>query len=209
MTTKRQADTITIRWNPVTDNGNVDFSFNNYLLDENGQSTEFVAPGERRNLRESIQEIAMRQITEAGVLADPITQEAIPALSGAGLMMLIKVTVNQIRDELDAQIRIEENPPSPTHSELTASPASVVADGATEAVLTAQLVNSNDELITWGGYPVRFDTNLGELVGEPVDNGDGTYTQSIRSTETGTATVTVLSDEVTLATTSVEFTEAI
>lgn len=209
MATKRQADTITIRWNPVTDNGNVDFSFNNYLLDENSQSTEFIAPGGKRITRESIQEIAMRQLTEAGALTDPITQEPIPALSGAGLMMLIKATVNQIRDELEVQIRIQENPPSHTHSELTASPTSVAADGATEAVLTAQLVDSNDELITWGGYPVRFDTNLGELVGEPVDNGDGTYTQSILSSETGTATVTVLSDEVTLATTSVEFTEVI
>lgn len=209
MATKRQADTITIRWNPVTDNGNVDFSFNNYLLDDNGQSTEFIAPGGKRITRESIQEIAMRQLTEAGALIDPITQEPISAISGAGLMMLIKATVNQIRDELENQIRIQENPPSHTHSELTASSASVAADGVTDAVLTAQLINSSDELITWGGYPVRLDTNLGELVGEPVDNGDGTYTQIIRSTEIGTATVTLLSDEVTLATTTVEFTEVI
>jgi hypothetical protein len=203
---KRFADNINIAWQPTTDDGKVDFRFNSYLLDSIGNTTDFIDPKQQNVRSEKINNVAQREI--AAGLVDPITQETLPALSGAGVIMLIKAVVEQVRQEMNNEILVNQNPPSETHSTVTIEPSTVPAD-ETEATITAQLKTDDGNLIEWGGYDITFFTTLGELVGENYDNGDGTYTQNIKSLESGTGEVSVILNDVeTITTTTVDFSEA-
>jgi adhesin/invasin len=78
--------------------------------------------------------------------------------------------------------------PSPATSTITASPASVPANGTSASTITVQLKDAGGNNISVGGHAVTLSTTLGTL-SAVTDNGNGTYTATLTSTTTGSATV--------------------
>ncbi|PVZ81748.1 hypothetical protein C9426_31650, partial [Serratia sp. S1B] len=79
---------------------------------------------------------------------------------------------------------------STAKSQLSASPASIVADGNSASTLRLDLKDANDNPVS--GQTVVFISSLvNSHVGSIVDHLDGTYTALLTSTEAGTATITV------------------
>ncbi|MEM8344081.1 Ig-like domain-containing protein, partial [Morganella morganii] len=75
-------------------------------------------------------------------------------------------------------------------SSLTAVPLTIVADGATESVLTLTLKDVNDNPVT--GQTVLFSTGLADTTFSTVtDNLDGTYTGTLKGTKSGDALLKV------------------
>ncbi|HWP37994.1 MAG TPA: invasin domain 3-containing protein, partial [Gemmatimonadales bacterium] len=86
--------------------------------------------------------------------------------------------------------QVNPGPASPTRSAITASPTSLVANGAATATITVRLRDALGNNLTTGGAIVSLATTLGTLSGV-TDNGDGTYTAILTSsTTTGAATIT-------------------
>ncbi|PVZ77507.1 invasin, partial [Serratia sp. S1B] len=73
-------------------------------------------------------------------------------------------------------------------SQLSASPASLVADGNSASTLRLDLKDANDNPVS--GQTVEFSASRG-TAGSVTDMGDGTYTALLKGTEAGTATITV------------------
>ncbi|WP_407494871.1 invasin domain 3-containing protein, partial [Pseudooceanicola sp. MF1-13] len=71
--------------------------------------------------------------------------------------------------------------PSPLTATITAADVSIDADGTTTTLVTVQLKDINGNNITTGGFPVTLATSAGTLIGTLIDNGDGTYTQQLQS----------------------------
>src|SRR5690606_5798540 len=67
--------------------------------------------------------------------------------------------------------------------------ADVTADGTAASTITVTIRDADNNIRTGGGDDVFLSTDLGTL-GAVVDNGDGTYTATLVSTTSGTATVT-------------------
>jgi hypothetical protein len=93
-----------------------------------------------------------------------------------------------------AQAVPSSNPPGPasaTHSEMiSATPASIVASGASTSVVKMQARDLNGVNLTSGGSTVAFATTAGTMSGT-TDNGDGTYQATLTSSTTvANATVT-------------------
>ena len=80
--------------------------------------------------------------------------------------------------------------PDPATSTITAAPTSITADGTSTSTITVQLKDGFGNNITSGGDTVTVATNFGSLSGTVTDNGDGTYTETLTSGTTGTATLT-------------------
>ncbi len=79
--------------------------------------------------------------------------------------------------------------PDPASSSLTASPASIVADGAASAAVTLTLRDRNGNPVS--GQAVAFASSLaGSAVTAATDNGDGSYSAALSGTGAGTASVT-------------------
>ncbi|HHQ6609682.1 invasin domain 3-containing protein [Morganella morganii] len=75
-------------------------------------------------------------------------------------------------------------------SSLTAVPLTIVADDATESVLTLTLKDGNDNLVA--GQTVLFSTGLADTTFSAVkDNQDGTYTATLKGTKAGDALLKV------------------
>src|SRR5690606_36396685 len=75
-------------------------------------------------------------------------------------------------------------------STVAADPAAdVTADGTAASTITVTIRDADNNIRTGGGDDVFLSTDLGTL-GAVVDNGDGTYTATLVSTTSGTATVT-------------------
>ncbi len=73
---------------------------------------------------------------------------------------------------------------------LTAVPLTIVADDATESVLTLTLKDGNDNLVA--GQTVLFSTGLADTTFSAVkDNQDGTYTATLKGTKAGDALLKV------------------
>ncbi len=91
-----------------------------------------------------------------------------------------------------------------TQSTITASIASILADGTTTSTITVQLKDANgNDLVASGGVVVLSST-IGTL-GTVTDNGNGTYTATLTSaTSTGTAMISG-----TLAGSAITDTEAV
>lgn len=68
-----------------------------------------------------------------------------------------------------------------TTSTLTVDNTQVVADGASTALLTLTLRDSLSNPVGTGGETVVLSSTLGSLIGSVIDNGDGTYSQTIRA----------------------------
>jgi len=76
----------------------------------------------------------------------------------------------------------------PTTSEITALPASRNATGLDASVVTVTLKDKYGNRIPTGGDTVTITKTLGDTTAV-LDNGDGTYTSDLTSTEPGTSTV--------------------
>src|SRR5690606_14670932 len=75
-------------------------------------------------------------------------------------------------------------------STVAASPTDdVTADGTAASTITVTIRDADNNIRTDGGDDVFLSTDLGTL-GAVVDNGDGTYTATLTSATSGTATVT-------------------
>ncbi|PKN54765.1 MAG: hypothetical protein CVU56_24800, partial [Deltaproteobacteria bacterium HGW-Deltaproteobacteria-14] len=84
--------------------------------------------------------------------------------------------------------------PSVARSTITASPPTIAADGASTATVTVTVRDANGTVLV-DPHTVAIMTTAGVLVGAVVDHGNGTYTQSLRSsTVVGTATLTATID---------------
>ncbi len=79
-------------------------------------------------------------------------------------------------------------PVSAAQSTISANPSSIAADGSTASTITVQAkdANGNDEMS--GGANVVVSTTVG-TVSSVTDNGDGTYSATLTSTQSGTADV--------------------
>ena len=76
------------------------------------------------------------------------------------------------------------------HTVLSASPASIVANGASTSTITVHAKDVNDNNLSTGGGTVTLATSRGSL-SSVTDNGDGTYTATLTSSTTaGTASIT-------------------
>jgi adhesin/invasin len=88
-----------------------------------------------------------------------------------------------------AVVSFVPGPADPGTSTITATPDSVVADGTSTATVTVRLLDAQGNPLASGGALVRISTTLGAL-GPITDNGDATYTATLRSATTpGTATL--------------------
>jgi hypothetical protein len=81
-----------------------------------------------------------------------------------------------------------------TMSTVTASTASIAADGADASTITVELKDSAGHDLTASGGTVALRTTNGTL-SAVADNGDGTYTATLTSTAAGTATVSATLDD--------------
>ena len=74
-------------------------------------------------------------------------------------------------------------------SSVTATPASIVADGTNESVIRLALKDINDNAVV--GQSVVLDSSLaGSFVGSVTDNRDGTYTAALTGRKIGTTSIT-------------------
>ncbi|MGH7570617.1 MAG: invasin domain 3-containing protein [Gemmatimonadota bacterium] len=85
--------------------------------------------------------------------------------------------------------QISPGPPDADESEITASQASIPADGMSASQITVRLRDAFGNPLTTGGADVDLATTLGSL-SAVSDEGDGTYTATLTAgTAPGTATV--------------------
>ncbi|HLN60280.1 MAG TPA: invasin domain 3-containing protein, partial [Symbiobacteriaceae bacterium] len=113
--------------------------------------------------------------------AQPVVIRATDAL-GASTEKTVTITVT----ERDADL---------TLSTVTASPAEIQANGTDTSVVTVQLKDSNGVNLTQSHGTVVLTTTAGTLVGSVSNNGDGTYTQTLRAGNTSaTATISATLD---------------
>ncbi|HJR54260.1 MAG TPA: invasin domain 3-containing protein [Gemmatimonadota bacterium] len=80
-------------------------------------------------------------------------------------------------------------PPSGATSQITASPTSIPANGASTSTITVELRDASGTPLIAGGDAVQLSTTAGAL-GSVSDNGNGTYTATLTAPSTaGTATI--------------------
>ena len=87
-----------------------------------------------------------------------------------------------------ATLNVNAGAPSTLTSTITASPGSVVADNTTSTI-TVRLKDAAGNNVPSSGGTVALATTLGTL-SAVTDNGNGTYTATVKSTLVGTATIT-------------------
>ncbi|EOY5726391.1 invasin domain 3-containing protein, partial [Enterobacter cloacae] len=89
-----------------------------------------------------------------------------------------------------AGVTLTPGAPVAANSTLTASPLSIVADNTATSTLTLTLKDANNNLVP--GQTVVFASDLANsTAGTATDNGDGTYTTTLKGTKAGTANITV------------------
>lgn len=90
----------------------------------------------------------------------------------------------------NATINLISGSVSLTNSTITSSSASILADGVSTTLITVTLRDSLGNQLTTGGQSVVISTSRGTLIGSVTDVGNGTYTQTLRSsTSSGNAIV--------------------
>ncbi|MGC5169034.1 invasin domain 3-containing protein [Microbacterium sp. DT81.1] len=98
-------------------------------------------------------------------------------------------TLNTVAGTDTAAVQFVPGPADPATSTITATPAQLVADGASESEITVLLLDANGNPVPTGGDTVQVTATAG-TIGATTDNGDGTYTATLTSpTTVGTATV--------------------
>lgn len=95
-----------------------------------------------------------------------------------------------IDDTAEVEFVEEILPPSGEFTTIQAAPTTLLADGESTSVITVTLRDENDEPVGQGGFNVTLSTTAGTL-GDITDNGDGTYTAVLTSSNmVGTTTIT-------------------
>lgn len=102
-----------------------------------------------------------------------------------------------------------------TNTVMTASPGEITADGESSSLITVQLRDEFENNLTTGGESITIETDAGLLSTESAtdqlsvaadDNGDGSYTATLTSSETvETALLTSLEGTAEIASASVDF----
>lgn len=87
-----------------------------------------------------------------------------------------------------AIVTFVETVPSPTTSSIDVDPATIGSDGVDPSTVTVTLRDANGIPLTHGGNAVTMTTTVGTL-SAVEDNGNGTYTATLRSTVAGVATL--------------------
>lgn len=88
-----------------------------------------------------------------------------------------------------ASVQFLIGPPSSAKSTIETGAASLTANGTDNTTVTVKLKDEQGSPYTTGGASVGIQSTLGD-VGTVTDNGDGTYTATLKApTTTGTATV--------------------
>ncbi|HAS8353711.1 TPA: hypothetical protein I7721_21810, partial [Vibrio vulnificus] len=105
-----------------------------------------------------------------------------------------KTTVKATMDSISAQAAVSfvAGAPDTDKSSLAVSPESIVADNSAESAITLTLKDANDNLVS--GKTVAFATTLDNkktTISATTDNGDGTYSATIKGTLAGAAVITV------------------
>lgn len=99
--TTRLANVLRIEWDPASDDGNITYNINEFLV-EDGKATSFHDPRKRIVKDSKISQTALRVVEDAGV--DPVTGTSLTSISGAGVMLLIKRITDQVLEEVEAEI---------------------------------------------------------------------------------------------------------
>lgn len=79
---------------------------------------------------------------------------------------------------------VESGPASAGMSTITANPTVLENDAVSTSTITVQIKDAGGNNHSSGGETVNLVTTAGTLLGSVTDNGDGTYTQSLRSSST-------------------------
>jgi adhesin/invasin len=98
-------------------------------------------------------------------------------------------TLNGVAIGTPATVTFMPGSADAAHTTITASPTTIVANGATTSTITVHAKDANDNNLTTGGATVTLATNRGTL-SSVTDAGDGTYTATLTSTSAGDANVT-------------------
>ncbi|MDZ7773797.1 MAG: invasin domain 3-containing protein [Balneolaceae bacterium] len=102
---------------------------------------------------------------------------------------IVTAEVNDREVDDLAEVDFLALPPSGERSTITALPGEIPGDGESTSIVTVSLFDQNGDRIQSGGENVTLSTSAGNL-GSVTDNGDGTYTAMLTSTE-GTATAVI------------------
>ncbi|PZD97141.1 hypothetical protein DNH61_04440 [Paenibacillus sambharensis] len=107
---------------------------------------------------------------------------------------VITGTLNGNAMNTTASLYMAPLPPSIDHSTVTASPASIKADGSSTSTITVQLKDANGNLLSSGSHSVQLSTT-GGVLGTVQNHGSGRYSASLTApTTAGSATVTAAVD---------------
>ena len=79
---------------------------------------------------------------------------------------------------------VESGPASAGRSTITANPTVLENDAVSTSIITVQIKDAGGNNHTSGGETVNLVSTAGTLIGSVTDNGDGTYSQSLRSSST-------------------------
>jgi hypothetical protein len=117
--------------------------------------------------------------TDSGIYSQYITA---PTVTGANKKMTIGASINgkafsgkvAVVGLLSGNIDLVE-------SSISATPSTITANGSSTSVITVVLKDSLGNQITNGGETVVISTSAGTLIGGVVDNDDGTYSQTLKS----------------------------
>ncbi len=105
-----------------------------------------------------------------------------------------------------ATLTVNAGLPNTATSTITASPASVVADNTTSTITVRLKDAAGNNVPTSGGVVALNSSLAGSVLSAVTDNGNGTYTATVKSTVAGTTTITGTLGAAALAsTTSVTF----
>ena len=134
--------------------------------------------------------------TDLGNLGGTVTDngngtytETLTAGAIAGTATITGILNGQAMSET-ATVDFEPGPANLATSTITADPTSIPADGTSTSTITVQLKDQYGNNLTTGGDTVTISADIGSLIDIVTDNGDGTYTETLMSSDSVvTATV--------------------
>ena len=94
---------------------------------------------------------------------------------------VISATMNSSALTSTASIPIIAGDVDLSQSNVTSLQASIIANGVSTSLITVLLKDQNGNQVSTGGETVVMSSTVGTLLGQVVDNGDGSYTQLLRA----------------------------
>lgn len=171
---QRFAPKVQIQYNPITDDGEISFFVERYLVVD--------GKIESRIDKESVLSYPLMALAGrffADEDPDPATGLNLQSVSGAGVMLLIKKAFNRLMDEKYES----EKPVSASNTLVRVDKNSAFSNGIDSITMTVELRDENNEgfPLAGGMKTVRFEPSGGQLFGDVINNKDGTYSQQIVS----------------------------